>query len=326
MRREIRVRGRDGFTLIELLVVIAIIAILIAMLLPAIQKVRESANRAKCENNLKQVGLASMMYYDTYQGFPNLKANDGVIPAILPFLEQGALYQQVVSYYNGLTSSNPTGTPIMVLVCPSDAGLPSPPVVSFSGVLNGPYGVSSYRPNSSALSITDSYFGTDGVIGQGQNAGGYYSVSIPAITDGTSSTIMWGEYSSFDPGWLQYANILQFSNGTNAVLQLSTGGLIWTFSTGGYFLSSGYYPLNSLLPPPPPATDPNQSSDAQRPVEARYATFGSGHTQGANFVFCDGSVHFLSNAVSNATLANGESVLQALCTRAGGEVIPESGF
>src|SRR3954470_7980968 len=99
--RWVRPKPR-GFTLIELLVVIAIIAILIALLVPAVQKVREAAARAQCQNNLKQLGLAMHSYHDTYKKFPRnyLQVGGNVWEALsanyflLPFVEQAPLYNQ----------------------------------------------------------------------------------------------------------------------------------------------------------------------------------------------------------------------------------------
>src|SRR5438270_1487106 len=130
----VRLLRRRGFNLIELLVVIAIIAILIALLVPAVQKVRESANRATCQNNLKQIGLALHHYHNSYKTFPQGETRPAITfqnntlwtyhfwtGDILPYLEQEAIYQMLKQRWD--TGIEPPGLRSVVIPtyeCPSD--------------------------------------------------------------------------------------------------------------------------------------------------------------------------------------------------------------
>jgi prepilin-type N-terminal cleavage/methylation domain-containing protein len=112
---SLSVRPRRGFTLIELLVVIAIIAVLIGLLLPAVQKVREAASRAQCINNLKQLGLALHNYADANTRFPDERTGASYYTVTLPYIEQEALYRVVFQDHGD-------PQPVKVFLCPSRRG------------------------------------------------------------------------------------------------------------------------------------------------------------------------------------------------------------
>ena len=247
---DVRVR-RTGFTLIELLVVIAIIAILIALLVPAVQKVRESAARIQCTNNLKQIALAYHGHHDTYKYFPpafSKPSNWAWSVWILPFVEQNPLY----------TALNPTGTtfgasPLTVgqtppiYLCPSDAGGQGANSF-FSG-----YAKSNYVTNE-------------------QISDGGSQIKMAAITDGTSNTMLVGERDM-----------------TNQVAAIWAGR---DTATGvACVLGRPNYPINTKYLGGTTCCGTDTTC-------TRYS-WASLHSGGANFAFCDGSVHFLSNALDN---------------------------
>ena len=325
-----RPRSRLGFTLIELLVVIAIIAVLIGLLLPAVQKVREAAARTQCQNNLKQIGLGLVDHHETYGRFPSglmvqmsppkdptepadplggaiLRANCPRCPErpvprvwgswltwILPFVEQGPVFNQMDltkrgDYANCQTATSPGATVIKLYLCPSDY-VPKDQF-QYSTYY---FAANSYFGNAGSFAWpTDqaSALGFDGVL--------YYnsSIRIRDITDGTTNTLLAGERYSKDPD-VQDTDLAYWR------------GWAWTnYNSGGDHLGDSFFPINSTF---------KYISAAGFGVDRRKCTFGSGHTgNGANFVFCDGSVRFLT-----LTRASDNYILSLLCKINDGQVIP----
>jgi prepilin-type N-terminal cleavage/methylation domain-containing protein len=265
-----------GFTLIELLVVIAIIAILIGLLLPAIQKVRETAARTQCENNLKQIGIAMHNYHDANGILPqgwvvnrNRQPSPGWIWCVLllPYVEQGVLYDALKP--DLVTPNGPpaapnafTGRGLAVFTCPSDSG-PGPTNPWYNG-----YGKSNYVCNRAILGPDD---GTVGPNGQTAN------LRLTDITDGTSNTLMVGErdgYKSFAGIWPSRAF---GGNGSTASFEGRPGtGLNRPYKAKGPF---------------PPAFNDNPFNYSAR------LEFSSMHPGMVCFVFADGSVHAISDSV-----------------------------
>ncbi|MEZ6140454.1 MAG: DUF1559 domain-containing protein [Zavarzinella sp.] len=185
MKRKLKSAERTAFTLIELLVVIAIIAILIGLLLPAVQKVREAANRSKCQNNLKQIVLALHNYEDAYKRYP--AGNSRMFVELMPFLEQDNIVRSYASNA-AVTSVNK----VAILTCPSNERGTGLHVITSSSE-------SSY--SSSSASIT--YGRVDYVASAGRSTAPYEGVfrtnnlqpTHASVTDGLSNTIGFGEYA-----------------------------------------------------------------------------------------------------------------------------------
>jgi prepilin-type N-terminal cleavage/methylation domain-containing protein/prepilin-type processing-associated H-X9-DG protein len=321
-----------GFTLIELLVVIAIIAVLVGLLLPAVQKVREAASRMSCSNNLKQIALAAHNYHGATGSFPPgvyQVFNSAVHPPyqpvtvfvyLLPYLEQSNLYAQwnlASPSSNTLTgTTSNTATVIKTLVCPSDT-LPQNPYNS-SGTTY--YGIGSYGGNGGTQSYDPQFATNDGVffvIGPGsQTAPTASAIRISDVTDGLSNTILFGERSHLDPNNDTYS--VPLTSAPNFIDVMNSVG--WWGSSGGRLASgdvtlSAFAPINYKIPAPYPAL--GNSYSAYLPYyEQRICAFGSNHTGGANFALADGSVRFIQDSLPQTTL-------QLLCVRNDGKVIPD---
>jgi prepilin-type N-terminal cleavage/methylation domain-containing protein/prepilin-type processing-associated H-X9-DG protein len=339
-------RLRRGFTLIELLVVIAIMAILMGLLLPAVQKVRETAARMSCANNLKQIGLGLHGYHDANNVFPpgyidgntdpnSTPDNDlgpgwGWASFLLPHLEQGNVYNQI-NFSQGVgfgSNSAISQQPLAIFQCPSDPYQQAFPVYDsnftnpIATVAHGNYvGCNGWQECfNGAGGNPQAGSGADGLSGGfGQAGVGLFyrnsRTTMASVTDGLSNTIVVGERSGNHspttwtgavaggrcPAWMA-TQPFTVPYTPPAQAPIGPNGSAYDNADFGEALVLAHGNATHVPSADNPIYDPD--------------VFYSMHTpQGANFLFGDGSVHFLSSSINPYTF-------QYLCTIAGGEVFP----
>jgi prepilin-type N-terminal cleavage/methylation domain-containing protein/prepilin-type processing-associated H-X9-DG protein len=300
-------RPRWAFTLIELLVVIAVIAILIGLLVPAVQKVREAAARIKCQNNLKQIGLALHNYHGATGTLP--PGGDARLFSaqtfLLPYLEQDNVFKTVnfAAAPTSAANSAPAGDVLPVFLCPSDPQNALP-----AGMAGNNY---VWNYGSDLLFMSNS---THGVFMFGN-----ITIRLLDITDGTSNTAAFCERRKGDfntavitpqtdlmtpPGSPTTPDaavvVCNSFDATNPMYQ-------WRSDYGAYWIQAYHWTLYQHV------NLPNTRGCAFPPANCAMSA-NSGHTSGVNLLLCDGSVRFVHNSISMATW-------RALGTRDGNEVL-----
>ncbi len=340
-------RKRPGFTLIELLVVIAIIAILIGMLVPAVQKVRESAARAQCQNNLKQLGLAMHNYHGVskrfppafkgdvppaYTGFPAYFFSWSALAYLNPYLEQTNIYKRMdltqpiymPPTYNISPANQFAVTQVIPLfLCPSDQGKP----------VSSAYGVTDMGPTNYAVNVGTGTTNGGAPYGSPWNSDGMFRAKVGTrigdIRDGTSNTAMMSESTLGTGPENSTGSIPDDPQTVYAYVQIGlplndatcAGATTWNNANRrGFMWATGEMRCASynhyLLPNSP---TPDCVTNDLTPGEGVYTAVAfraarSFHDGGVNLLLGDGSVRFLSSAVTLTTW-------RALATRSGGEVV-----
>ncbi len=307
-------RRRKGFTLVELLVVIAIIGILVALLLPAVQAAREAARRMQCTNNLKQLGLAVHNFHDTFKMFPSASHQPGFkdpvyndwrdgrdrwsyLCVLLPYVEQTAMYEELVSNHVGRTrpwsGNNLMRTKVSTFLCPSDSG---------GDTKGNTLARNSYHCNRGDYWLDWNWWECRGVMGNGERL----TLNFSAIRDGTSNTMLISECIIGVPGTRKvgqaFARDVGVSNGDPPAICAAREGpnneLLGTLQSPSWLCGwrwadaiSTYTQWHPVLPPNAPTCGNHGESWA-------LITASSYHPGGVNVVFCDGSVHFISETIN----------------------------
>ena len=336
MHQNLR-QDRFGFTLIELLVVIAIIAILIGLLLPAVQKVREAAARSQCLNNLKQVGLALHNYENSNRRFPPggtyrrdvSSASWSVQARLLPYVEQDNLYKQINFNAHYKTQPFVTQFRVPIYVCPSEAK--DEPRTSGS-LVHYPI---NYGANFGIWEVYNPRTGQSPML-----RGGAFPLNRGATVgafsqDGLSNTIAFSEVKAYTPylrdgGNPNGANVLPPTNPAQIAafggnFKSNSGHTEWVDARVHQTGFTAVFTPNTVVPFTTGGqtfdVDFNSSREGRTLTLPTYAavTSRSYHSGGVNVLMMDGSARQVSENVPLATW-------RALCTRSGGEVIAGDAF
>jgi len=348
---------RRGFTLIELLVVIAIIAVMVALLLPAVQGARDAARRAKCASNLKQLGLAIMAYENDNGVLPPTaicaspnasnvcfgRTPDFSMKArLLPCVDQEELYNALncSALFNDVVNTTVRCQQISIFVCPSDRNNPARGITVTTGGFTGSPGSTSFPNNIGTFAPENAGGIIDGpAYYLGAPAPSSDTVTLARISDGTSNTAIFSEYTRFQSGAQNgtsriYQDVKDsatvaaplltlYRNCQAAALVAPAGGgfasydgmkgLDWLFQHCG---NGGCY--SHVMPPNRKACYFFASKTAGHPTSTLIGA-SSYHLGGVNVAFLDGSVRFIKDSISPQTW-------WALATRAGNEVVKADSY